>query len=49
MEHYHKHFLDMSNQQQLSIKRVQKFHFKLYSFIKYVKIMAKIEFEKSVV
>ena len=45
MEHYHKQFLDMSNQP-LSVKHMQKFQFKLYSFIKYVKILTKLECEE---
>ena len=45
MEHYHKQFLDMSNQP-LSVEHMQKFQFKLYSFIKYVKILTKLECEE---
>ena len=45
MEHYHQQFLDMSNLP-VSVKLLQKFQFKLYSFIKYVKIITKLEFEE---
>ena len=45
MEHYHKQFFDMSNQP-LSVELMQKFQFKLYLFIKYVKILTKLEYEE---
>ena len=45
MEHYHQQFLDMSNLP-VSVRLLQKFQFKLYSFIKYVKIITKLEFEE---
>ena len=45
MEHYNQQFLDMSNLP-VSLKLMQKFQFKLHSFIKYVKILTKLECEE---